>query len=201
VVLEQGWEKTPRVHCRSGKWPIRKTLSFVQLADAVVGSETGVMNAVAQEAMPKVVFLSHSTIENLTRDWTNTHSLASTGTVCKGRGNDEAPACHQMHYGWSHCTEAPAVEGTEELYPRKGSGVAQCQFDIGAQDAHRVIWHVIQWQLEAYARRDGKPLPGVVAVDPDKAERLRGLMPEHVENPAEALEKMQPHRESAIALP
>lgn len=163
VVLEQGWEKTPRVHCRSGKWTIRETLAFVHEADVVVGSETGVMNAVAQQPMPKVVFLSHSTVENLTRDWENTHSLASVGTVCKGRGNDEAPACHQMHYGWSHCTEAPAPKGTEDLYKRKGSGVAQCQFDIGAEEAYRVIWHVVQWRLEEYARRDGKPLPGVVA--------------------------------------
>lgn len=184
VVLEQGWETTPRVHCRSGKWDIRKTLSFIQLADAIVGSETGVMNSVAQEPMPKVVFLSHSTQENLTRDWTNTHSLASVGTHCKGRGKDEAPACHQMHYGWESCTEAPALAGTEALYTRKGSGVAQCQFDISAEDAYRVIWHVIQWQLEAYAERDGVPPPGLVrapeGVDPT------GLTP-HLPSPVEVI--------------
>lgn len=190
VVLEQGWEKTPRVHCRSGKWDIRKTLSFVQQADAVVGSETGVMNAVAQEPMPKVVFLSHSTQENLTRDWTNTHSLASIGTVCKGRGKDEAPACHQMHFGWAACTEAPALEGTEELYTRKGSGVAQCQFDISAQDAYKVIWHVVQWQLEAYAERDGKPPPGVVQLTDEQLRDLRETLPEHVRGPAQAIERM-----------
>lgn len=183
VVLEQGWEKTPRVHCRSGKWEIRKSLAFVQQADIVVGSETGVMNAVAQEEMPKVVFLSHSTQENLTRDWVNTHSLASLGTHCKGRGKDQAPACHQMHYGWEHCTEAPAQAGTEDLYPRKGSGVAQCQFDISAQDAYKVIWHVIQWRLEAYAERDGIAPPGLT-------EAPEGAVPRgtlHLPSPAEVI--------------
>lgn len=128
-----------------------------------MGSETGVMNAIAMEEMPKIVFLSHSTVENLTRDWVNTHSLSSERTVCQGRGNNEAPACHQLHFGWAKCTEAPAPAGTEELHKRKGSGVAQCQADIDPQDAYKIIWHVVQWRLEELAKRHGKPLPGVVA--------------------------------------
>ena len=188
VVLEQGWEKSPRVHRRSGKWEIRKTLAFVQLADVVIGSETGVVNSVAHEPMPKVVFLSHSTRENLTRDWTaNTHSLASIGTVCKGRGNDEAPACHQLHFGWDRCTEAPAELGTGHLYTRKGSGVAQCQYDIGAQDAYKVIWHVVQWRLEEYALRDGKPPPGVIEMTEEQREKIRETLPGYVANPAEVI--------------
>lgn len=165
VILEQGWEKTPRVHCRSGKWDIRRTLAFVQQCDAIVGSETGVMNSVAMEELPKVLFLSHSTIENLTRDWVNTHSLASQNTSCQGRGKNEAPACHQLHYGWAKCTEAPAPAGTEELYKRRGAGVAQCQADIGAQEAYKVIWHVVQWRLEEYARRRGIAPPGVIGLE------------------------------------
>lgn len=164
VILEQGWEKTPRVHCRSGKWAIRRTLAFTQLADAVVGPETGVLNAVAMEEMPKVVFLSHSTIENLTRDWVNTHSLTSEKTTCKGRGHNEAPACHQLHYNWDTCTEAPALAGTEGQHQRKGMGVAQCQADIGPQDAYKVIWHAVQWRIEEYAQAAGIAPAGVVAL-------------------------------------
>lgn len=191
VVLEQGWEKTPRVHCLSGKWDIRKTLSFVQTADVVIGSETGVLNAVAQEAMPKVVFLSHSTVENLTRDWVDTHSLASVGTHCKGRGKDEAPACHQMHYGWAKCTEAPAAPGTEELYSRKGSGVAQCQFDIGAQDAYKVIWHVVQWRLEALATAAGKPLPGVTELSAQEQQAIADTLPKHLTTPKVLMNQLE----------
>jgi ADP-heptose:LPS heptosyltransferase len=129
-ILEAGWEKESRVVKTCGKWSIRQTLSFAMDADLVIGPETGVLNAVATEAMPKVVFLSHSTEENLTRDWTNTVSLQSKGTKCKGRGDDEAPACHMMHYGWEHCTQD------------KETGTAQCQSDISKEE---VYWHLEQF--------------------------------------------------------
>ena len=130
VILEAGWEKEPRVHLTCGKWAIRQTLSFMLEADLVIGPETGVLNAAANEPMPKMVFLSHSSEENLTRDWVNTVSLQSKGTKCKGRGNDQAPACHMMHYGWAHCTK------DEE------TGTAQCQVDITVDE---VYWHLEQF--------------------------------------------------------
>ena len=187
VILEKGWEEAPRVHCKSGKWKIRETLAFVQQADVVIGPETGVMNAVAHEEMPKVVFLSHSTQENLTRDWVNTHSLASVGTHCAGRGKDEAPACHRLHHGWSRCTEAAPVPGTEDLYTRKGAGVAQCQYDIGAQDAYKVIWHVVQWRLEKYAKDAGLPPPGVVQMTEEEIRKTRATLPKHLTAPDEVM--------------
>lgn len=134
-ILEQGWEKEKRVHCRSGKWSIRESLAFMDVVDMAIGPETGLMNAAAQLPYPKVMFLSHSTDENLTRDWENTHVLASKNTVCPGRGNNEAPACHQLHYGWQHC------KATQDK-------IAQCQADISGEEAYRVIWHAITWALE-----------------------------------------------------
>lgn len=130
VILEAGWEKEKRVKLTSGKWSIRQTLSFMQVADLVIGPETGVLNAAANEPMPKMVFLSHSTEENLTRDWVNTVSLWSKNTTCKGRGCNAAPACHQLHYGWDNCTK------DEE------SGTAQCQVDITKEE---VFWHLSQF--------------------------------------------------------
>lgn len=194
VILEKGWEETPRVHRRSGKYTIRESLALAQVCDVVIGPETGVLNAVAMEEMPKVIFLSHSTQENLTKHWVNTHSLASVGTVCKGRGNDEAPACHQMHYGWDRCTEAPAAPETDEIYKkiggkRSGAGVSQCQFDIGAQDAYKVIWHVVQWRLEEYAKRDGKPAPGVVQLSPEELRKVHSTLPKHLQAPIEVIEE------------
>lgn len=142
-ILEQGWENEPRVHRKSGAWKIRETLAFLEQCDLVVGPETGVLNAAAQLPIPKVVFLSHSTHENLTRDWVNTHVLASEHTVCPGRGNNEVPACHQMHYDWSRCQRGTktAVEYNGELK----SGTAQCQEDISAEETFKVIWHAITW--------------------------------------------------------
>jgi hypothetical protein len=53
--------------------------------------------------MPKIVFLSHSTHENLTRDWINTVALHAPDIHCPGRGRNEAQACHQMHFSFEHC--------------------------------------------------------------------------------------------------
>ncbi len=137
-ILEQGWENEKRIHRRSGVWAIRESLAFMDEVDLAIGPETGVMNAASMLPYPKVVFLSHSTDENLTRDWINTHVLASQNTVCPGRGNNEAPACHQLHYSWQHC------KATED-------NIAQCQFDITVEQAYRVIWHAITWALERAA--------------------------------------------------
>lgn len=198
VIIERGWEECPRTHRRSGKYAVRESLSLVQQADVVIGPETGMLNAVAMEEMPKVLFLSHSTEENLSKHWVNCHSLRSVGTVCKGRGNDEAPACHRLHHNWSRCTEAPALPGTEDQHTRKGSGVAQCQYDIGAQDAYKVIWHVIQWRLEEYAKRAGLPPPGVVHMTPEQMHKTRMTFPKHLQEPIEVVQEQAANELSVI---
>lgn len=131
-ILEGGWENEPRVHKTCGVWNIRQSLAFTQIADMVIGGETGVLNSVACEAMPKVVFLSHSSHENLTRDWVNTTALWSKDTHCPGRGKNLAPACHQMHYGWQHCQRG------------KESGCAQCQEDLHPSR----VWDAIRGYLD-----------------------------------------------------
>ena len=122
AILEAGWEKEKRVHLTCGKWTIRESLSFIAEADLVIGPETGVLNAAANELMPKIVFLSHSTTENLTRDWVNTVSLSGKGFSCKGRGDGEAEACHIMHYGWDNCTRD------------ESTGTAACQVAIAPEE-------------------------------------------------------------------
>jgi ADP-heptose:LPS heptosyltransferase len=74
-MLEQGWEHEPRVKKKCGRWSIRETLAFVDQVDLVVGPETGVLNAASMLNVPKVTCLSHSSEENLTRDWVNNISL------------------------------------------------------------------------------------------------------------------------------
>lgn len=135
AILEQGWEKEPRVHCRSGQYSIRQSLALARIADCVIGPETGVLNSVSQMPMPKVLFLSHSTHENLSRDWVNVYALASKNTVCPGRGNNEAPACHQMHYTWEFCKQYLGDDAQ--------GGTAQCQRDIDEEGA----WDAIRWAI------------------------------------------------------
>jgi ADP-heptose:LPS heptosyltransferase/predicted SAM-dependent methyltransferase len=137
-ILEQGWENEPRVHRRSGEWSIRQSMAFMAEVDMAIGPETGLMNCASSHDYPKVVFLSHSTEENLTRDWSNVYPLSSKETVCPGRGNNEAPACHQMHYDWKTCKKT-------------ADSISQCQADITFDEAYRVVWHVIHRALEKAA--------------------------------------------------
>ena len=109
-ILEAGWENEARVICTSGEMGIRDTLTLAQQVDCVVGPETGVLNAVAFEDMAKVVMLSHSSGENLTKHWVNTTTLEPQDTACY--------PCHRLHYGMEFCHED------------KASGAALCQKNI-----------------------------------------------------------------------
>lgn len=119
--LEEGWEDVSQVSCMSGKWSIRQTIAFAQVADLVVGPETGVMNAIAFDVVQKILILSHSSVENLTRDWVNTQSLFAKNTSCY--------PCHQIHFNFKHCREV--------------EGLAACQVDIPAQEMIAAISNVV----------------------------------------------------------
>jgi len=76
--------------------PIRKVFTLAAFSDAVVGTESALVNAVAYESPLKIVLLSHSTHENLTRDWTNTIAVEPAGLACY--------PCHRIHSDMSNCT-------------------------------------------------------------------------------------------------
>lgn len=99
-ILEGGWEEEARVILTSGELSIRQTLTLSQMADCVVGPETGVLNAVAFEpTVKKIIMLSHSTHENLTKHWENTDAIEPDKSI--------APCypCHRLHYGTQYCHE------------------------------------------------------------------------------------------------
>ena len=104
-LLEVGWEKEKRVVTKSGKWSVRDTLAFLDVCDVVVGPETGVLNAASTLKCHKVVLLSHSSHENLSKHWKNTTAL----------GPDNYPdycfPCHKMHYGFSTCNRDKETGG------------------------------------------------------------------------------------------
>lgn len=126
-ILEIGWEKEPRVVCKAGKWTIRQTLAIAQQADIVFGPETGVLSGVAFEPNLKIVCLSHSSHNNLTKHWHNTAALAPVDTPCY--------PCHQMHYGWEHCQQ------DEE------TGQAKCMANITVD----AVWNAIDGYLRKAA--------------------------------------------------
>lgn len=126
------FEDHPRLMNIGMKWDIRKAMTFCQLADCVVGQETGLLNSVAFEKdVRKVVLMTHSSVENLTRDWPNTASMTG-GSGCK-----EFP-CHRLHYDWSFC------------FQDKWTKAAACQTAISVRDVLREIEVAIP-EMEAAA--------------------------------------------------
>lgn len=125
-VIEAGWEDHPRVKCASGELGIRETLTLAQMADCVVGPETGVLNAVAFDPMGKVILLSHSSPENLTKHWVNTDVMTPANTSCY--------PCHRLHLGMSFCRED------------ENTGCAACQVDIAPPRVFEAIGrHYDEW--------------------------------------------------------
>jgi ADP-heptose:LPS heptosyltransferase len=82
------------------EWPVRGALAFAQLADAVVATESLISNAVAFEPMLKVMLLSHSSNENLTKHWINTAAIEASGVLCH--------PCHRIHASLAFCAKDTA---------------------------------------------------------------------------------------------
>jgi ADP-heptose:LPS heptosyltransferase/predicted SAM-dependent methyltransferase len=138
-LLEQGWESEPRVLLTSGELSIRQTLALAQRMDCVVGPETGVLNAVGFDPLvSKVCLLSHSTRENLTRDWVNSIDISAEEDVSVPICNNVA--CHRLHYGDSFCPTHPET------------GSSACQHSIPPDQVFDAIWHHYQqWKLKEAA--------------------------------------------------
>jgi hypothetical protein len=104
----------PYIHVVGKEWPVRFALAYAQEADAVVATESLIVNSVAQEAMLKVVTLSHSSNENLTKHWTNTAAIEPKAIACH--------PCHRIH-GYTlamcqtdthtHCSACQAAAGPD----------------------------------------------------------------------------------------
>src|SRR2546427_4022959 len=78
----------------AGDWKLRKSILLGTMADLIIGTETGYMNAVAHYDVPKIALLSHSSPNNLTKNWKNTTTL-SPDVPCH--------PCHQMHFSKASC--------------------------------------------------------------------------------------------------
>ena len=132
-ILEQGWEKEPRVHRHCGDWTIRQSLAFIDEADLVIGPETGVMNAAAMRPVPKILFLSHSSKNQLSRDWVNCASMSPS--------QKDVPCwpCHKLIYNWSQCVK------DEE------AGAALCQSKISADAVWAEVEKVLMKKFERAA--------------------------------------------------
>lgn len=126
-MIEYPWTNEKRVIRKSGKWGIRNTMSFIPYCDVIVGPETGVMNAAAYLDVPKVAFLSHSSISNFGHDWVNASVLAPENTECY--------PCHKLHYTWRTCVKNDLT------------GVAECASNIKLDTVYGAI---VRWLDEQH---------------------------------------------------
>lgn len=137
TILEAGLEAAPRVKCMAGKLSVRQTLTLAARANVVIGPETGVMSSVAYaENILKVVMLSHSSRENLTKHWKNTVAV---------EGGSDCYPCHQLHYDTTYCPTD------------KTTGAAMCQQLMNPDDCYRPIdAHYVGW-AKAMMLREAVP--------------------------------------------
>jgi predicted SAM-dependent methyltransferase/ADP-heptose:LPS heptosyltransferase len=119
-ILEQGWEEEPRVVCLSDELTIRQTLTLAGLANLVVGPETGVLNAVGfEESVSKVLLLSHSSANNLSKHWSMIQALTPDACSCY--------PCHRLHYSSEYCSIVPET------------GAALCAQNISALEIYTAV--------------------------------------------------------------
>lgn len=123
-ILEAGWGQEPRVHCKSGKWSIRESMAFCEVADLIIGTETGLLNAAGSMDTPKIVTLSHSSEEMLTKHWRSVTALKQES------GCPKFP-CRMLHYTWEHCMK------------HEETGTAVCQQSISAETMFNAISKVL----------------------------------------------------------
>ena len=127
TILEVGWEKERRVHRQSGKWNIRQSMAFAEVADIIIGTETGLLNAAGSMDAWKIVTLSHSSQEMLTKHWKNVIALEQPDGV----GCSKHP-CRQLHGASGH-------DPWEDCPQERETGTALCQYHIGPQTMFAAI--------------------------------------------------------------
>jgi ADP-heptose:LPS heptosyltransferase len=142
--LLQDWSTTPQVHDLMGRCSMREACTLAMHCGLVIGMDTGLMHSVSQMSNVKlVILLGTVTHECITRDWVNTRTFASKNTICFGRGNNEAPACHMLHNDWTFCKED------------KATGCAQCLADLHPND----VWASVKELLDPLKEDHEDSLP------------------------------------------
>lgn len=72
-------------------WGVRRSLTQVLAAGLVVTPDTGAAWAAAMDPIPKIVMVSHASVENITKHWVNTVTLHANAA--------KVPCwpCHRLH--------------------------------------------------------------------------------------------------------
>jgi ADP-heptose:LPS heptosyltransferase len=120
-----------RVDSVVGDKTMSQVMALAQKAALVIGPETGILNAVSMEDVPKVCLLSHSAPSNLTDDWKNAVALIP-----------QVPChpCHRLHH-----KEA----GTCPI--DKETGAAACAAAVPPADYIQAILAILEHANQSFA--------------------------------------------------
>lgn len=112
---------------KSGVFTIRQSMILTGYVDLVIGTETGILNAASAYDTPKLIFLSHSSVENLTKYWKNCTPLYARDCKCQ--------PCHRLIY-------------TNSCPPGSIKGIAPaCMENIRAETVYGAFLRVYkEWQ-------------------------------------------------------
>jgi ADP-heptose:LPS heptosyltransferase len=108
------WDMPNTVN-KSGVFTVRQSMILTKYVDLVVGPETGILNAASCFDTPKIVLLSHSSVENLTKYWRNCSSLKPKDCNCY--------PCHILHFSSANiCARGKhkiAAACMENIHPKE----------------------------------------------------------------------------------
>jgi ADP-heptose:LPS heptosyltransferase/predicted SAM-dependent methyltransferase len=127
----ESWNHPNALH-KSDVWNIRQSMLMTKYADLVIGPETGVLNAASCYDTPKIVFLSHSSQENLTKYWQNCTSL---------KANVNCQPCHRLIYDGECLKSSANVKAVDgEIVPlRVRHEGAKCMESLEAKKVIEAI--------------------------------------------------------------
>ena len=101
----------PQVTGMCGNATLREVFALTKVVDLVAGPETAVTNAAGCFSTPKLLLLSHSTAENLSKYWENCTVLEPENVPCY--------PCNQLHYNLESCPQIEIL-GSDKLPIWKG---------------------------------------------------------------------------------
>lgn len=87
-------DQHPRVLDWCGDFGIRRSFILTKIADLVISTDTSIANAVGCYETPKIILLSQSSPENLTKYYKNCHNIEP---------NVPCYPCHQLHFTRESC--------------------------------------------------------------------------------------------------
>ncbi len=135
--LLENWQHK-NTYNKSGIFTVRQSMILTKYVDLVLGPETGILNAASCYDTPKIVFMSHSSVENLTKYWENCTSLRAKKCSCQ--------PCHRLIYTLNNTCplESVRLPGEHGIADIK---IPVCMSKIRPEDVFEAIEkHYKEWK-------------------------------------------------------